>query len=169
MTPQFGDQEFSYKLRGWSAGLIGFFLLIFAGLMAFLAFEEPDRFFGAEVGNSLGAVLYSSLALATLASMFIILRRGYGHQAQVRVISFGADNVRFPNSLSANHTITLRYDEIEDVVLEQSSRTATKNILLRHGGTYTRISDMGFNDSAEFQAVYEQFRFRTNLDKNRDA
>jgi len=169
MTTQFSDQEFSYKLRGWSAGLMGFFLLIFAGMMVFMALEEPNKFFGVDVGNSVGTILYGALALASLASLFVIFRRGYGHQAQIRVITFGADNVRFPKSLSANHTITLRYDEIEDVALEQSSRTATKNILLRHGGTYTRISDMGFDDSAEFQAVYEQFRSRANLAENKDA
>jgi hypothetical protein len=149
------EATYSYHLRGWSIAYLLIMCAIFACLMIFLAFTEPDNILGIPCGKSFGSLLYSSSAFVVMWMALWLLHRRKVQIKNHYAIVFGATSVTLPISLGSVKLISIPYQDIESVTRERVERTGLKFIRIEYGQLQCRISDMGFTTAADFDTVYQ--------------
>ncbi|WP_373237766.1 hypothetical protein [Cohaesibacter celericrescens] len=151
-------QRYDYRLRGWSLLFTAFFLIIMGGLLLFMSIVEPDAFVGVPLAPHVGSVLYGICGVGSFVLVVMIFLRVRSQKNSDRSIRFGVNSVTLPKSLYSNVRIEILYTSIRGLKRERVSRAATNFITIEYGDTCLRLSDMGFETSIDFQAVYSQLK-----------
>jgi hypothetical protein len=156
------NSKYLYKLNGPATFSITFFMLIFAGLMIFMAILEPHRFIGLGVGSPFGAIGYAFLASG---SLFLALRMiwTWMHQRNSRrSICLHSDTITLPKSVMSDREITISYSDIRKIDHHKIARTSLKIIQIHHSEGITQISNLGIASQADFSNLYDNLRLQVS-------
>ncbi|NVJ92366.1 MAG: hypothetical protein HWE34_11950 [Methylocystaceae bacterium] len=155
------DEEeirYSYRMRGWAVLYFTFVCVLLGGVWVFLAVTEGDEFFGVHVGAPYSALAYGLCAAVTFWLGFFLIRMYKMQNKSERAIVMGPTEVVLPKALALEEIVHVPYNTIQDLDMDKASRAALSFIRIDHDGGHTRISDMGFENRADFIAVYDVLR-----------
>ncbi len=147
-----------YKLNGPATSAVTLFILIFSGLMVFLAFLEPDKFIGIQIGLPFGAMAYGALAAGALFLSIRLVWIWSNQRNSTRAISLQAEAITLPKSVTSNREITIPYSNITKLNYLKIARTSLNVIQIHHDKGITQISDLGFSTQDEFSEIYDNLR-----------
>ncbi|HAT87495.1 hypothetical protein [Cohaesibacter gelatinilyticus] len=147
-----------YKLNGPATSAVTLFILIFSGLMVFLAFLEPDKFIGIQIGLPFGAMAYGALAAGALFLSIRLVWIWSNQRNSTRAISLQAEVITLPKSVTSNREITIPYSNITKLNYLKIARTSLNVIQIHHDKGITQISDLGFSTQDEFSEIYDNLR-----------
>lgn len=149
---------YSYNLNGPATFVLALLIIIFALLMAFLAYSEQDNIIGISLGFPAGLMVYGLIASGSFYLAFWLIAQWHQQKSNQRVICIEDHAVTLPLNVYSRAYVTLPFNEIDDVSYVSASRIGLKVIQLKHHGKVTQISDLGFSSQSKFFELYEQLR-----------